>query len=253
MTSFSANLGFLWSDLSLPNAIAAAGAAGFDAVECHWPYNTPAEQTRQALDETGLTMLALNTSRGMPGESGLASLPGRETEARSSIDQAIAYAAAIGTPNVHVMAGIGSGPSSESVFMANLEYACSEAEARGITVLIEPLNGSDFPGYFLRRTTHAETIISSLTRPNLKLMFDCYHVQISEGNVTRRLEWLMPITGHIQFASVPERAEPDSGELDYHHVFGVIADLGWTDPLGAEYRPATTVEAGLGWMKTLGS
>ena len=252
MTTFSANLGFLWNDQPLSNAIAAAAAAGFDAVECHDPYDTPAEQIRRALEETGLTMLVINTTRGMPGESGLASLPGRESDAHSSIDQAVAYAAAIGAPNVHVMAGIGNGPLSESVYLANLEYACSVANPHGITVLIEPLNGSDFPGYFLRRTTHAQALISAVNQPNLKLMFDCYHVQRSEGDVTRRLAWLMPIIGHIQFASVPERAEPDRGELDYHHVFEVIADLGWTRPLGAEYRPATTVEAGLGWIKTLG-
>ena len=106
-------------------------------------------------------------------------------------------------------------------------------------------------GLHLRRTTHAETIISACDQPNLKLLFDCYHVQISEGDISRRLEWLLPITGHVQFASVPDRAEPDRGELDYTHVLNLLAKLGWNKPLGAEYRPTGTVEDGLGWMKSL--
>jgi hydroxypyruvate isomerase len=252
MTTFSANLGLLWKELALPRAIEAAAAAGFDAVECHSPYATPVERTNQALESAGIKMLGLNTSRGMAGESGLAALPGRETEARDSIDTAIEYAAATKTANVHVMAGIGQGQLAEEAFVANLTYACEAAAPYGIGILIEPLNAYDAPGYFLRRTTHAESIIATVGQPNLKLLFDCYHVQMTEGDVSRRLEWLLPIIGHIQFAGVPNRGEPDQGELNYAHIFKVIAGLGWRKPLGAEYKPLGDIESGLGWMQTLG-
>lgn len=248
---FSANLGFLWADLPLPDAIRAAQAAGFDAVECHWPYAVPAADVRTALDETGLQMLGLNTSRGdtAKGENGLSALPGREAEARAAIDQAIAYALAIGAPAIHVMAGIASGADAHATFCTNLAHACAQGARHGLTILIEPLNRHDAPGYFLTTTGQASAIIVRLGVPNLKLMFDCYHVQRTEGDLTHRLTALQPLIGHIQFASVPERAAPDHGEVDYTHVFKTIRDMGWSRPLGAEYRPGNDTGATLGWLR----
>ncbi|PRY25345.1 hydroxypyruvate isomerase [Aliiruegeria haliotis] len=249
MTRFSANLGFLWTELSLSDAIRAAKAAGFDAVECHWPYDIPAEEVAAALAETGLAMLGLNTVRGKPGENGLAALAGREVEARAAIDQAIDYAVAIGAANVHVMAGVAEGPSARSVFLSNLQYACDRAAPHDVTILIEPLNHHDAPGYFLKTSAQAARIIAKIGHPSLKLMFDCYHLQIMEGDLTRRLTDLMPVIGHIQFASVPDRTEPDCGEVNYTHIFDHIDALGYTAPLGAEYRPRSSTDDGLGWLK----
>ena len=110
MPRLSANLGFLWADLALPEAIRAAARAGFDAVECHWPYAFDPGAVRAALDETGLEMLGLNTVRGGAGENGLLALPGREAEARAAIAQALDYAGRIGCKAVHVMAGFAEGP-----------------------------------------------------------------------------------------------------------------------------------------------
>ena len=253
MTGFSANLGFLWTELSLPEAIRAAGRAGFNAVECHWPYDTPPEEVTAALQESSLRMLGLNTLRGntSDGDNGLAALPGREDEARAAIDQAIAYASAIKTPNIHVMAGFAEGDAARRTFIENLHYACNAAAPHGITILIEPLNHHDAPGYFLNTADQAAEIITAVGADNIKLMFDCYHIQIMQGDMTRRLEQFMPIIGHIQIAAVPSRAEPDDGELDYRHVMRTIRALGFEAPVGAEYRPATTTDAGLGWMSKL--
>ena len=250
MTRFSANLGFLWKELSLPDAIRAASAAGFDAVECHWPYETPQRDVLDALRQTGLKMLSLNTLPGNPGEMGLSALPERETEARDAIDNAIAYASEIGAERVHVMAGLTSGKAAEDCFVQNLRYACECATPHGITILIEPLNHHDVPGYFLQTVEQAADIISAVARPNLRLMFDCYHVQIMQGDLTRRLTEHMPIIGHIQFASVPGRAAPDRGEVNFAHLFSHIAALGYDAPLGAEYVPDGRTEDGLAWLKT---
>lgn len=248
---FSANLGFLWTELTLPDAIRAAKAAGFDAVECHWPYTVPPEDTQAALKETGLQMLGLNTSRGnvSAGDNGLAAIPGRESEARGAIDEAIAYAAAIGTGNVHVLAGFASGETAQQVFLENLSYACAQAAPHGITILIEPLNPYDAPGYFLNSTDQAKTLIDMVGGANLKLMFDCYHVQLIEGDLSHRIEALFAVIGHIQFASVPDRGAPDQGEVNYDHIFQVIKNLGYTAPLGAEYKPSGKTEDTLGWLK----
>ncbi|MDF1728532.1 MAG: TIM barrel protein [Sulfitobacter sp.] len=247
---FSANLGFLWTDRPLPDAIRAAAAAGFDAVECHWPYDIPANQIVDALHETGLPMLGLNTRRGDPaaGENGLAALPGREDEARAFIDEALDYAAAINAANVHVMAGFASGGRARDTFCENLRYASARGADRGIDILIEPLNRHDAPGYFLQTTDQAAEIISEVAAPNLRLMFDCYHVQRSEGDVTTRLAALLPHIGHIQFAAAPDRGTPDQGELNYAHVFAAIRDLGWDQPLGAEYKSALPTDQTLDWL-----
>jgi len=248
---FSANLGFLWKDRPLPDAIRAAKAAGFDAVECHWPYDIPAANVLAALQETGLPMLGLNTSRGdvEAGENGLSALPGREKDARAAIDEAISYASAIGAANIHVMAGFASGEAAERTFLSNLDYACRSAIAHGITILIEPLNRYDAPGYFLSTTGHALRLIERLGAPNLELMFDCYHVQLMEGDVSNRLKKHLAHIGHIQFASVPDRGAPDHGELCYPYLFEFIEKLGYDAPLGAEYKPSGSTDESLSWMK----
>lgn len=245
MIRFSANLGFLWTDRGLPEAIYMAKAAGFDAVECHWPYATPAQDIRAALDDTGLPLLGLNTIRGATGENGLAAVPGRETEARASIDQAIDYANAVGSEAIHVMAGVATGPDAYTTYQKNLAFACDQTDK---IILIEPLNRHDAPGYFLKTTDQAKTIIEDLDRPNLRLMFDCYHVGRTEGDVTTRLTALLPIIGHIQCASVPDRGPPDRGELDYDVVFDHIASLGWNRPVGAEFKASGPDEI-TRWMK----
>lgn len=248
MPRFSANLGFLWSRLDLPQAVRAAARAGFDAVECHWPYDTPPEALRDALNETGLPLLGLNTAQGnvSAGDFGLTALPGRAADARGAIDAAVDYARAADAEAIHVMAGRAEGAKAGSVFRDNLAYACDIASER--TILIEPINPFDAPGYFLQSTDHAQQVIADVNAPNLKLMFDCYHVARVEGDVIARLRAVLPDIGHIQFAAVPDRGGPDHGDLDYDMVFREIDALGWNHPLGAEYRPQGDTETSLGWL-----
>ncbi len=246
----SANLGFLWIDRPLPDAIRAAHKAGFDAVECHWPYEVPAEDVRAALDETGLPMLGLNTVRGAAGENGLSALPGREAEARAAVDQAVTYARAIGAGAIHVMAGFAKGQAAHETFIDTLRYARAEAPG-DVTILIEPLNRFDAPGYFLTSIAQATEILEELGDDGIRLMFDCYHAGRTEGTVEALLHEVRHWIGHIQFASVPDRGPPDQGELDYASVFKTIDEIGWTTPLGAEYKPKGSTEDSLGWMKRL--
>lgn len=247
---FSANLGFLFTDRPLPDAIRAAHAAGFDAVECHFPYAAPAAEVGRALAETGLPMLGLNTHPGdrAAGEFGLAALPGREEAARTAIAQAVDYAAATGTRAVHVMAGVTHDPRAGATFAENLRFACDRAAPHGITVLIEPLNPRDVPGYHLLGADHAARLIADVGRDALRLMFDCYHLQITGGDLLMRFRALRGITGHVQFAGVPDRGDPARGEVDYGWLLPRLAAEGWAAPFGAEYRPAGTTEASLGWL-----
>ncbi len=245
MTTFSANLGFLWTELPLPDAIRRAAEAGFDAVEAHWPYDVPAAQVRGALEETGLPMLGINTVRG--DTNGLSAIPGGGAAARDAIDRALGYAGEIGARNVHVMAGLATGAEAEVAYLDALGHAC--ARAGGIGILIEPLNHHDAPGYFLTGSDQAAHIVETLGAPALKIMFDCYHIQIMEGDVSRRLARHLAHIGHVQIAAVPDRGEPDAGELSYAHIYRHLAELGWSLPLGAEYKPrGRDTDAGLGWL-----
>ena len=250
MIQFSANLGFLWTELSLPDAVRAAARAGFDAVECHDPFHVPLAEMRAALDETGLPLLSLNTVRGnvRDGENGLAAVPQRADAARAAILQAIEYAKETGARRVHVMAGRASGQEAYETYCANLRFAAEAAAAHEITILIEPLNAADAPGYFLGTTGQAAEIIGALGLDNLKLMFDCYHVQKTEGNVAERFASLLPIIGHVQIAAVPGRGEPSTGELDYAFLLRRFRTLGYDGAIGAEYRPQGKTEDSLGWL-----
>jgi hydroxypyruvate isomerase len=250
MPKFSANIGFLFRELSLPDAVRAAAKAGFTAIECHWPYDTDPAVFRAALDETGLPLLSLNTAPGdmAKGDFGVCAIPRREEEARRFIDQAVDYAAAAGAGKVHVMSGKADGPAARDTLFANLRYASERIGARDITLLIEPLNRRDAPGYFLRTVEQAVALIDAFGIPRLQVMFDCYHQQIEGGDLTRRYQAHAAHIGHIQIASVPDRAEPDSGEIAYERLLPALVDSGYAGWFGAEYRPRRGTADGLGWL-----
>ncbi len=250
MKGFSANLGFLWTELPLADAIRAAARHGFDAVECHFPYDQDANAVREALAETGLPMLGLNTIRGDldAGEFGLCALPGQQKRASIAIDQAIDYAVSIGARAVHCMAGRTIAPGARIAFLTNLSYAATRAEKLGMDLLIEPINHRDAPDYHLSLVEDAAEIIDRLPHDNIRIMFDCYHTQIMQGDLCNRFARHIDQIGHVQIASVPDRTAPDHGELDYAYVLKSFRDAGYQGYVGAEYRPDGPTEDTLGWL-----
>lgn len=257
MLRFSANLGFLWPDRPLLDRIAAAGRAGFKAVELHFPYETPAAETRAACAEAGVKLLGINTDvdNRPGGHLGLAAVPGREADFAALIDQAIAYAVEAGGTAVHAMAG--RVPESEraagtETLVGNLRSAADKAAPHGLTILVEPLNTHDNPGYFYSTIEPAIAVIDRVGAANLKLMFDAYHVGRAEGDVIRRLREFWDYVGHVQIAAVPSRAEPDEGELHFPAIFGVLEELEYSGWIGAEYKPRGDTNTGLAWAGRLG-
>lgn len=257
MPRFSANLGFLWQELPLLERIRAAARAGFKAVEMHWPYETDPKAVRDTCAEAGVTLLGINTARGdlTKGENGLGALPGREADFQAAMDQSVAWAVAAGATAIHAMAGfVPAARKAEAtgVFAQNLVIAADKAAAHGLTVLLEPLNPVAAPGYFYCTLREAGEMIVRTDRPNIKIMFDVHHVGVSEGNVLANLDRWFDRIGHVQFAAVPSRAEPDEGEINMRAIFDRLDEKGYAGWVGAEYRPRTTTDAGLGWVKTLG-
>ncbi len=246
----SANLGFLWDHLALPDRIRAAKAAGFDAVECHFPYDHEAREIADTLRETGLRMLGINTILGPEGHFGLAAMTGREPEARAAIDQAIEYAIAIDARHINVVAGLtDGGPAAESTLQSNLEYAAQRADSHGIMIVVEALNPRAVAGAHLASQDQALATVASVGVPNLKIMLDFFHAQIVQGDLETLIRNNIAQIGHVQFAAIHDRGEPDQGELNYPYLFHVLEDAGYKGHLGAEYRPrGESVEAGLGWL-----
>ena len=256
MPRFSANLGFLWPDRPLLARIEAAAGAGFKAIELHFPYDVDAREVRSLCERHGLELLGLNTSPGdtKKGETGLGAIAGREADFQAVVDQAIAYSVAAGGRNIHAMAGIVP-PQMQSrateVFVSNLRTAAAKAKSQNLTLLLEPLNQRSNPGYFYSEIERAADIIERVGALNLRIMFECFHVGVSQGDVLTRLKTFFPLVGHVQIAAVPTRAEPDEGEIAYPAIFDALDELGYAGWIGCEYKPRAGTDEGLGWLKKL--
>jgi hydroxypyruvate isomerase len=256
MPRFAANLGYLFTDRPLLERIDAAAACGFKAVELQFPYDVPASAVKDAIARNKLTILGLNTPPGnRDGEFGLAAVPGREQDFQAVFGRALDYAAAIGGSAVHCLAGKvapAQRAAGERVFIDNLKWAADQAAAKQIGLLIEPINARDRPNYFLNRVEHAADIVAQVGKSNLRIQFDFYHAQIVGGDLVHRLEQYFAVIGHLQCAAVPSRHEPDEGEVNYRYVFEAVDRLGYQGWVGAEYRPRSRTEDGLGWAAPYG-
>jgi 2-dehydrotetronate isomerase len=253
MPKFAANLSMMFNEWDFLDRFAAAADSGFTAVEFLFPYAYPADEIGRRLEKSGLTQALFNLPPGDwdKGERGMACRPERAADIRASVETALPYARATGVRRLHLMSGHGdrNDPHALDAYKSAIRHACAAAAPLGIDILIEPINGRDMPGYFLNDFPFAASLIAALALPNLKLQFDIYHRQILHGDVMKGLEALLPITGHVQVASVPLRNEPGTGELDDARIFRQLDALGYDGFVGCEYRPAAGTVAGLGWFR----
>ncbi|MBV7499306.1 2-oxo-tetronate isomerase [Achromobacter sp. ACM05] len=255
MPRLAANLSMMYTEHPFLERFAAAAHDGFTGVEFLFPYDFTAAEIRSRLDAHGLTQALFNAPPGdwAAGERGIASLPGREDEFKRGLDQALEYAAVLGNRHLHVMAGLirpgQDHAAHRDVYVRNLALAARTAATAGVTVVIEPINTRDIPGFFLNRQDDAQAIRHDVGADNLKVQFDIYHCQIVEGDIAMKLERDMPGIGHIQIAGVPDRHEPDLGELNYPYLFQRIDALGYQGWIGCEYRPRAGTSEGLGWAQ----
>ncbi len=267
MPRFAANLSMLYPEFDFLDRFAAAAADGFEAVEYLFPYDHAPAVLADLLRAHGLAQVLFNAPPGdwAAGERGLACLPGREQEFRDGLDKALAYAQVLQCPRIHVMAGLvpeGLDPArARATYLANMGWAAQRAAPYGCDVLIEPINPRDMPGFYLSRQDEAHDIVKAVGAPNLKVQMDLYHLQIVEGDVAAKLRQYLPSgrVGHLQIAGVPQRHEPDVGELNYAYLFEVIDEVaqacGWQGWVGCEYRPRlgsqpAGTSMGLQWLRT---
>lgn len=254
MPKFAANLSTMYTEHAFLDRFGKAAADGFRGVEFLFPYDFPASDIRARLDEHMLTQVLFNFPPGdwAGGERGIASLPGRQDEFKRGVETALSYAQALAVRRLHIMAGLihpDQDPARHrEVFLENLAYAAHQAAQYGITVLIEPINTRDMPGYFLHHQKEAHAICAELDASNLKVQFDLYHCQIMEGDLATTMRRDIAGIGHMQIAGVPGRHEPDIGEINYPYLFELMDELGYDGWVGCEYRPQAGTSDGLGWL-----
>jgi len=255
MPSLAANLTMMYGEHPFLERFAAAARDGFHGVEYLFPYDHPAIELKSRLNAAGLEQALFNAPPGewAKGERGIASLPDRVDEFRRSIDKALEYARVLGNTRIHVMAGlIGANDDRErhrTAYLNNLAFAAAEAASAGIRIVIEPINTRDIPGYFLNRQDEAHAVCADVGAPNLQVQMDFYHCQVVEGDLAMKLRQHIARVGHVQIAGVPDRHEPDVGEVNYPYLLALLDELGYDGWVGCEYRPKAATSAGLGWAK----
>jgi hydroxypyruvate isomerase len=227
-------------------------------VEFQFPYDDAPAEIAGRLRDNGLQLVLHNLPAGdwAKSERGIACHPGRGEEFRAGVARAIDYALALGCPRVNCLAGIlptGVEPAlARATLIDNLAFAGEQLQQAGIGLALEAINTRDVPGFFVNSSAQALDLIEAAGSDNLKLQYDIYHMQIMEGDIARAIEANLPMIGHIQIADNPGRNEPGTGELNYPFLFAHLDRIGYAGWVGCEYRPATTTQAGLGWLSAAG-
>lgn len=248
MPKFCANISFLWKDMTVPNRIRAAAAAGFEAVEILFPYDDPVPEVRRALDGTGLKLALINCPppNYAGGARGFAAVAADRDRFRTDFRRSLRYAQSLGAQHLHIMSGAASGPEAEAVLIDNLSWACESAPEQSLT--IEPINMHDMPGYFLNDFDLAARVIGAVGAPNLGLQFDAYHAHRITGDLMGTWEKHRALVRHVQFADYPGRHEPGTGEVALSAFFDRLDADGYDGWASAEYAPSGLTDDGLGWL-----
>ncbi|MEY4318110.1 MAG: hydroxypyruvate isomerase [Pseudomonadota bacterium] len=254
MPTFSANLSMLFTEVPFLDRFELAAQAGFQAVEFLFPYDHPAQDIRQRLDDNGLQLVLHNLPAGNwdHGERGIACHPDRTAEFRSGVTRAIDYAQALGVKQLNCL--VGKAPTHladvvlHTTLVDNLRFAAKTLKDANLRLLIEPINTFDIPHFYIHTTAQALRLIDEVKADNLFLQYDIYHAQRMEGELANTLEKNLHRIAHIQLADNPGRHEPGSGEINYDFLLPYIDRIGYTGWIGCEYKPASQTQAGLAWL-----
>ncbi|NHM31439.1 hydroxypyruvate isomerase family protein [Neobacillus terrae] len=249
MKKFAVNLSTVFIEVPFLERFKKARECGFSFVECQFPYSYSIENIQQELEQNQLLMVLLNLPPGNweKGDRGIAADPNRVEEFRKSVMEGIKYATALNVSKIHCMAGIVDSDAARKVYIDNLRYAGSEMAKHGLTVLIEPINQFDMPGYFLSDLYQAAEILKAVNLPNVKLQFDFYHVERIHGNSLSLYKQFAEQVDHVQIADVPGRHEPGTGEMDYQKIIHYLNNT-YNGQIGLEYTPSGKSEESFEWI-----
>jgi hydroxypyruvate isomerase len=248
----------LYTDLPVVERFERAAAAGFKGVEFLFPYNEDLDAIKAVLDRTGLELILFNLPAGnfAAGDRGMANDPSRVDEFKEGVARAVEIARKLNVGRVNCLVGktlpnLGREKQIETV-KQNLAYAATEMQKAGVLQIFEPLNPFDNPGFLLTTNSEGFALQQEIGHPNLKLEYDIYHAQRTEGNLIQSVRDHLDQIGHIQIADTPGRNEPGTGEINYPFVLKALDEAGYQGWVGLEYRPKSTTDASFGWLKDYG-
>ena len=253
MRALAANLSLLWPELPFIERFDASAAAGFEFVEVLFPYDVSVQDMQRAMRRTGQQMILLNAPppNYTGGPRGFAARVGGEERFQHDMRRVFRYAEALGVKFVHIMAGEGAGAPAYETFVNNLKWASRQAP-KGITLVIEPLNDTDMPGYFLNSYELAAQVLDTVRKPNLRLLYDCYHAQMIHGDALEIWQRFGLRAAHVQIGDTPGRVAPGTGEIDFPTLFERMDATGYDGWISAEYHPGNQpTEKTLRWMKSV--
>jgi hydroxypyruvate isomerase len=255
MPRFSANLSLLFNDVPFPERFEAAAHAGFRGVELQFPYEHEAGMLGERAGRAGVEVVVFNLPAGdwARGDRGIACHPKRIEEFRMGVARALEYARKLSCKHLNCLVGIPPADADDehvhATLLANLRYAAETLAHEGRTLLIEPLNTRTVPAFYVSGSAHAAQLVHEVGAPNLKIQYDIFHMQVMEGDLAKTLESMRPLIGHVQFADVPDRHEPGTGEINFEFLFAWLDRIGYTGWVGAEYVPSKPTTETFTWAR----
>lgn len=255
MPQLAANLTMLFTEYPFLERFDRAAASGFQGVEFLFPYDEDPAVIMDALRRNGLDLVLFNLPSGnwAEGDRGLAADPTRKEEFERGVDRAVEYAAALRPPRINCLAGKTADPvASRDNLIANVRIAADALRATGTTLLLEPVNTHDVPGFALPNTQSALDLLAAVERDNVGLQFDVYHALRMDEDPFAFLTQHGSTIDHIQIADVPGRHQPGTGEIDFERLFSIVDQSGYDGWISLEYIPAGPTEEGFGVLRSLG-
>ena len=241
MNLLSAHIGYLYTELSLAERLAAAARDGFTAIEHPEPWALPAAEMRQRLADLGLVLAQVSSGMGMAGEKGLAALPGRDGDFRTSFLRAVDYALATGCPFVHPMAGVAG---EMACYDANIGWALDQIAGSGLRLLIEAIT---IPGYHMATLAQAMALQDRFGGAPM-LLFDSYHAAVLGHDPVAWVQDNAARIGHVHIADHPGRHQPGTGSLRLPALRAALQDAGYAGAIGFEYIPTGPTAESLGFL-----
>lgn len=258
MLKFVANLSMLFAEMPMLGRFSAARAAGFLAVEMHFPYEWNLADIKDQLVKNKQQMVLFNVPPGdmAAGDRGLAANPFRRDEFRAGVHKALEWAVELEVTRMNCAAGTRLAETSleeqMETLVDNLRYTADLLGQKGIRLLVEPLNRYDVPGFLLDNVAKTLEVIAQVNRPNVFLLYDIYHAQRDGGELTGTLHRHLPRIGHIQIADNPGRHQPGTGEINFPFLLREIDKSGYQGFVSLEYNPQPDTLSSLGWLQDWG-
>jgi hydroxypyruvate isomerase len=241
--TYAVNVEMTWTKLPFLDRIRKVKEAGFSHYE-FWPWRTKDIEAILRLNgELGLTTTQFSASPVKGFGHGITNpKPARREEFEEEIRSAVPVAKKLGVKKICVVAGEETKGHSRDeqtqAVVTALKAGAAIVEPEGITIILEPLNILvDHPRQLIVHSAQAADVLKAVGSPNVKMLFDIYHQQISEGNLTGNIRQYHDLIGYFQLADHPGRHEPTTGEINYPFVLKTIHDVGYTGAIGMEMSP----------------